>query len=315
MVVARLSARVPDLDGLQLLLAVDAEGSMNAAASRVGITQQAASMRIRAMEAQIGVALLVRSPRGSRLTPSGLLVAQWAGAVLGAAERLDAGIASLRNDTAAHLHVAASITVAEHLVPQWLVALRAQQNALGTVATESELTAANSDVVMRMVGDGDADLGFIESPDVANGLRSRVVARDRLVVVVAPGHAWARRTRPLTATELAETPLVTRESGSGTRQALDRALLAELPGDATIATPVMELASAAAVRAAIATGVAPGAMSDLAVADDVALGRLVAVPVEGVVLTRSLRAVWRGGAEPPAGPARALVALARHPIR
>ncbi|KAA0025099.1 LysR family transcriptional regulator [Antrihabitans cavernicola] len=288
---------------------------MNAAAAMVGITQQAASMRIRAMEAQVGVALLARSPQGSRLTSAGLLVAQWAGTVLAAAERLDAGIASLRNDTAAHLHVASSVTVAEHLVPRWLVALRAQQRSFGEPETEVELTAANSDVVMRTVADGDADIGFIESPKVAPALHSRVVAQDRLVVVVSPNHPWARRKRPLHAGDLAETAFVTRESGSGTRQALERALLDSLPGGTVLAPPVMELASAAAVRAAIAAGAAPGAMSDLAVADDLALGRLVAVPVADLDLTRKLRAVWRDGSQPPAGPARSLVALAARPIR
>ena len=72
----------------------------------------------------------------------------------------------------------------------------------------------------------------------------------------------------------------------------------------------MALASAAAVRASIAAGVAPGAMSKLAVADDLTLGRLVAVSVKDLNLTRSLRAVWRHGNNPPAGPVRSLVSLA-----
>lgn len=284
---------------------------MNAAAAQAGITQQAASTRIRGMEAQVGVPLLIRSPQGSRLTPAGTLVAQWAAGVLAAAERLDAGIASLRDDTATRLHVASSITIAEHLVPHWLVAFRAQQRTLGESVTDLELTAANSDVVMRMVTDGNADLGFVESPDVATGLRSRVVARDHLVVVVAPGHRWARRRRPVTAAELADTPLVTRETGSGTRSALERALR---HGGVEPAAPAMELSSAAAVRASIAAGVGPGAMSDLAVADDLASGRLVAVPVVDLDVQRELRAVWRGGKQPPAGPARSLVAIAVRPI-
>ena len=70
------------------------------------------------------------------------------------------------------------------------------------------------------------------------------------------------------------------------------------------------LTSAAAVRAAIAADVAPGAMSELAVADDLALGRLVAIPVPDIDLTRTLRSLWRQGNNPPAGPARSLVSLA-----
>ena len=69
---------------------------------------------------QIGSALLTRTPRGSTLTESGALVAGWAAEVLAAAERLDAGIASLRSDAARQLKVAASQTIAEHLLPLWL---------------------------------------------------------------------------------------------------------------------------------------------------------------------------------------------------
>jgi hypothetical protein len=51
-------------------------------------------------------------------------------------------------------------------------------------------------------------------------------------------------------------------------------------------------------------------LSTLAVADSIATGRLVQVPTEGVGLDRTLRAVWIGGPQPPAGPVRDLVAIA-----
>ncbi|NEC22085.1 helix-turn-helix domain-containing protein, partial [Streptomyces parvus] len=63
-----LAHRVPDLGALELLLAVARHGSLGRAARDVGITQPAASSRVRSMERQLGVTLLDRSPRGSRLT-------------------------------------------------------------------------------------------------------------------------------------------------------------------------------------------------------------------------------------------------------
>ena len=69
-----LAHRVPDLGALELLLAVARLGSLGGAAREVGITQPAASSRIRSMERQLGVALVDRSPRGSRLTDAGALV-------------------------------------------------------------------------------------------------------------------------------------------------------------------------------------------------------------------------------------------------
>ena len=73
---------------------------------------------------------------------------------------------------------------------------------------------------------------------------------------------------------------------------------------------MLELSSTAAVRAAVAAGAGPAALGAHAVRDDLATGRLVAISVTGLDLTRRLNAVWRDGAQPPAGPARELVARA-----
>jgi DNA-binding transcriptional LysR family regulator len=304
-----LSSRVPELASLQMLSVVARTGSLRLAAAELGATQQNLSQRVRTMEAQVGVPLLARGPRGSQLTASGRLIVQWASRVLDAAAELDAGITSLRTDRAGRIRVAASLTVAEHLLPRWMVMLRDQQHRAGQPSTSVELEAANSRTVCARIAEGAADLGFVEGPRAPRNLRSRTVGRDELLLVVPGSHPWARRRRPIGAAELAATPLVCRERGSGTRQALTAALAAALPG-VPQAEPALELTGTAAVKAAIIAGAGPGALSSLAVADDIALGRLRPLAVTGVDLVRSLRAVWGGGPQPPAGPVRDLVALA-----
>ena len=301
-----LGSHVPELRALELLVEVARTGSLSSAAESLTITQQAASSRIRTMEALIGAPLLVRSRRGSALTPTGDLVVQWAARVLEEAAQLDAGIAALRSDRRGHLRVAASLTIAEHLLPGWLVAVRADQVRAGHEPTDFTMTATNSERVAGLVAAGEVELGFVEGPDAPLGLRHRFVGRDELVVVVARDHPWAQRSRRrVAATTLASTPLIVREAGSGTRTVLERAL-AGLP----TAAPALELSSTAAVRAAVAAGAGPAALGAHAVRDDLATGRLVAVMVTGLDLTRRLNAVWRDGAQPPPGPARELVARA-----
>ncbi len=82
-----------------------------------------------------------------------------------------------------------------------------------------------------------------------------------------------------------------------------------LTGHAT-PPPMLELSSTAAVRSAVAAGAGPAALGAHAVRDDLTTGRLVAISVSGLDLTRQLHAVWRGGPHPAEGPARDLVALA-----
>jgi DNA-binding transcriptional LysR family regulator len=188
------------------------------------------------------------------------------------------------------------------------VALRRQQESLGLTPTVVELTVNNSEATAALVRSGQAAIGFIESPHLPPDLSTAAVQDDDMVLVVAPEHPWARRRTPVTVGELAATALVTREQGSGTRDALEHLLAAA--GAPTLADPLVELSTTAAVRSAIAADTAPGVLSALAVRDDLALHRLVAVPVRGLPLRRTLTALWQTGSTPPPGSARDLAAIA-----
>ncbi len=297
-----LPSLVADLTGFDLLLSVARLGSVGRAAHAHGISQPAASAKLRALERRLGLTLLQRSSRGSTLTPTGALVADWARAAVDAADALATGVAALRATHESRLAVAASQTVAEYLLPAWLVALRAGDPAL-TVT----LRAANSADVAAAVLAGAADVGFVEGPDVPAGLDAETVATDRLAVVVAPGHPWARRRRGVTPAEQAGTPLVSREAGSGTRRAFEESLLGH--GAGAPAAPLLELSSTTAIKHAVAAGSGPAVLSSLAVTAELAAGTLVAVPT-AMGLARRLRAVWPAGAE-PTGPGRDLYAIAR----
>ena len=304
----RLSSHVPELSALDVLLTVAQAGSLNAAAPQLGVSQQAVSARITAVEAQTGVRLFTRSRSGSTLTPEGTVMAEWASRVMDAAHELDVGLAALRAEHRGRLRVSASLTVAEHLLPGWLVSFHAAARARGQELAEITLTAANTGVVTEHVRAGSADLGFIESPTVPGGLRSRVVAHDELLLVVRPDHPFARRRRPVDPELLARTPLVSREIGSGTRDALTSALRAALGPAVRQADPILALSTTAAIRSAVQAGAGPAVLSRLAVEDDLATRRLVSVPVTELDLRRALRAIWLGGPTPPAGAARDLIA-------
>lgn len=304
-----LSNRTPDLTALEMLVAVHDSGSLSAAGKLLGLSQQAVSQRMRTLESLIGSTLVTRTPRGSTLTEEGVLVAGWAAEVLAAAERLDAGISSLRSTHTQQLSVAASQTVAEHLLPLWLVRLRKQQESHDSAPTTVNMTVTNSADAIALVRSGKASLGFIETPAVPADLASLEVQRDSLVVVTAPTHPWARRRSLLTPDELAATPLVSREEGSGTRYALEYLLHAA--GHEEIAAPNVEFSTTAGVRSAVAAGTAPAVLSALAVRDDLALGRLVAIPMVGLDMSRPLTAIWQGTEIPPQGAARDLVAVAQ----
>jgi DNA-binding transcriptional LysR family regulator len=159
------------------------------------------------------------------------------------------------------------------------------------VPTAVRLLTANSAEVEQLVREGRAELGLIESPVIPPGLSHTTVGRDEMVLVVAPDHPWSRRRVLLD--ELADTALVARESGSGTRQAWEDEVRTRLYREP--ASPLAVMSTTAAVRSAVAEGLAPAVLSRLAVADDIRLGRLVEVPLADAPLLRPITALWRGG--------------------
>jgi DNA-binding transcriptional LysR family regulator len=284
-----LPAWTPDLAALDLLLSVAELGSVGRAAAAHQISQPSASSRLARLERQLGVPLLVRTPRGSSLTPSGEVVVAWAHGVVDAARTLTDGVLTLRSDRGARLRVAASLTVAEYLMPPWLLALRRSNPGLDVAAT-----VANSHEVCERVRSGVADLGFVEMPVVPRDLSAQQVGTDRLTLAVATGYPLAARAeRGVRALDLPDHPLLLREAGSGTRETFLHALAAVLGAQPTLPYAT-SLGSTATILATARAGGGVAVVSARAAASDLAAGTLVEIAVPDLDLVRPLHAVWLG---------------------
>jgi DNA-binding transcriptional LysR family regulator len=203
--------------------------------------------------------------------------------VLRAADTLATGVAALKAEQRGVLRIAASYTVAEYLLPPWLE--RFLSDRPGDSVT---LDVTNSRAVLERLESGTVDLGFVESPVVPATMVQRVVGNDDVIVVVSARHPWARA-GTVDLARFAVTPLVLRERGSGTREALVHELR-RLGYDAP--TSALDLGSISAVRIAVISGSSPTVISRLAVEADLANGTLVEITVPGLVVERQLRAVW-----------------------
>lgn len=290
-----------DLASLYLFVEVVELGSISRAAAASGVTQPSASARIRDFESRLGLRLLERSSTGARPTDAGRLVARWANDVVTAVAQLEAGAEALERTANDTLHIAASFTIAEFLLPSWLATLRSREPSV-----RAALQVKNSTDVEDLVDRGNVHLGFVEGPLVTRPLDSRVVARDELVIVAPSNHHWYQRACPLSAEDLVREPLVLREPGSGTREALTSALRVVGLGEPRIA---MEAGSTISVLHAVIDGAGPTVISRLAVESDIAAGLLTKVRVIGLDLTRELRAVWRED-RALSGPASMLLTMA-----
>lgn len=290
----------PDLDVLELFVAVVDSGSLGAGARKVGMAQPNASRAVALLEARLKTSLLHRTPRGSAPTEVGVQLAEQARILLDAAQRFSAWEQSGVGRQVEELRVGASMTIAETLLPAWLSRLRTL-----VPRVRVDVKVGNSEEILQQVQQGALQLGFVETPHLPQQLNTLLVQQDALRIVVGPHHPWAERSTPVSLAELAATPLVLRESGSGNREALTE-LLAGWP----LAEPAQVLSSNSAVRVAAASGAGPAALSELAVHAQLASGELLSVPFQGQGVARPLSAVW-GGPRRLNGLAAQLVDIAR----
>ena len=294
--------RVPSLEQLLALTTTAAHGSMGLAAAHLGISQQAVSARVGAAEKLLGIAVFERTSVGVHPTGTGQLVLAWAGEVIQAAAVLAEGVEGLRT-AGEQLTVAASSTISEVLLPTWAGRLRQSHPGVALL-----VVPGNSLTVAAAVARGEVDLGYVEGPTVPRTVRSRTVTHDELIVVTPPDHPWVRRRHGIGRDELAAARLILREDGSGTRSHLEQVLPDHAP-------PLQTLASNAAVRdAARATGAAT-VLSALAVANDLQAGRLVHIPVSGLSMPRTLRAIWHPNQRPRGAAAELLRLSTSTPTR
>jgi DNA-binding transcriptional LysR family regulator len=286
-----LADPLPGRDLAAFVTAVES-GTLQGAADALQLTQSAATKRLQALERRVGRALLERGAHGVRPTVAGGVLYPLAREALAVLERAEAAVSSPDNAPLVRIH--ASRTIGVILLPEWLASFRATAPPCRVSAT-----ITNSEQVVQAVRDGAAEIGFVEGPAASmQGLHELVVAHDEIRVVVAGNHRWARR-RSVAVGALTGEPFLTREAGSGTR-AVATARLADAGVELQ---PALDVSSAEALKHAVLAG-GFTLLSERVAASEIAAGTLAAIPVSGVDLRRSLRAVRR--ARPaPQGPARA----------
>lgn len=258
------------LDQLRIFIAVAERQHVTRAAAGLHMAQSAVSAAIAALEARHDTKLFDRIGRGISLTQAGEIFLAEARAVVARAAAAELVLGELGAMKRGILAVQASQTIASYWLPRHLVAFRSSHPGI-----EIRLSIGNTAQVAAAVQSGEAEIGFVEGQVDNPHLISQIVARDQLIIVVAPGHPWAGRSN-LSAGELATGEWVLREPGSGTRSEFEHAMV-QLGVAVNRLAVVLELPSNEAVRAAVEAGLGATAVSASVVAPSLEAGLLQAV--------------------------------------
>lgn len=271
---------IVEADHLVAFARIAAEGSVTRAAETLHRSQPAISQQMARLREAVGDPLYRRTRHGVTLTPAGEALLPHAEALSRALSGARALADSWRTLESGSLVMAVSTTVAHWWLPEPLARFAARYPKL-----QLGVLTRNSHDAVALLARGEAELAIVEGPldeePVPEDIVASVLATDEIVLACRPGDPLASN-GPIPPAALTSLGLVRREPGSGTRESVDRALNAVGIEPETR----LEVTGVAAVVAAIRAGLAPGFVSRLAIADDLAAGRLVEVEVEGLLLTR-----------------------------
>jgi DNA-binding transcriptional LysR family regulator len=277
---------------LEIFLAVLEQRSFRKGAEHVGLSQPALSQQVKELEARLGTPLFERLGRTIRLTEAGRLLEGYARRVFATLQGAREAIGELRGLQRGSLLLGASSTPGIYLVPWLLGRFKARFPGIDVA-----LRIGNTREIEERVRASEVDLGIVGG-HLADARETCVEASlaDRLVLIVAPRHPWARRAaiRP---SRLAEACLLVREEGSATRRLAERAL-----GQLGIAARAgLELGHTEAIKEGVRAGLGVAFVSEYAVRSEVAAGQLRVVRVTGLTLQRHFHVIRHEARELTAG--------------
>lgn len=179
-----------DLVSLSLFNLVARTGSISKGAELAHLAIGAASKRISDLEAAVGAELFDRHSRGVTPTAAGHALQRHAQRILHDVDQLAADLSDHASGVTGVVRLAANTSAITQFLPADLASFTALHPGL-----RIQMDEADSHEVVLSVLEGRADLGVFAERTPALGLQTLPYRRDRLVLVVPPGHPLAGRRR------------------------------------------------------------------------------------------------------------------------
>lgn len=253
---------------LQIFLAVAESGSTAAAAGQVHLTQSASSAALRELESLLTCHLFDRVGKRLLLNDNGRQLLPQARLLLDAANHIEQQFHIKKNIDIHGLHLGSSTTIGIYLLPQILAKFDSSGNH-----QSCKITIANTDDIVKAVTNFEVDAAFIEGYCHQTDLHIEPWLQDELIIVCSPLHPILTSKNKINAATLRGASWLLRESGSGTREAVEHALLPHLH----FLNPAVEFSNSEAIKNAALAGLGLACLSRLVVQDLLLMGKLIEI--------------------------------------
>ena len=264
---------------LKVFYTVASRLSFSKAAEQLHITQPAVTRHVKQIEDYFKQKLFERQGNSIALTHAGEQLLKHCKTIFALYDELNFDMNSLLNKTAGALHISASTTIAQYVLPKALAKFHERFPEI-KVAMNSQNTVR----VERAVLDKTIELGFIEGKSKNREIAYYPFMADEIVLVVSRDNPLIRKEQ-LSLKELCKTPLILREQGSGTLQVvLDALENNNIYYDSL--NVEMHLGSSESIKVYLNNRKSAAFLSTNAILKELKNGELFIIDVEGLNITR-----------------------------
>jgi DNA-binding transcriptional LysR family regulator len=272
-----------DLAQLRIFVCVVQERSFSRAAVKLLRTQPAISIAIRRLEEEVGEQLIDRAGRTLAVTEAGSVILAYAQQMLHLHDEALAEVGQLRGLYRGKLRIGANESTSLYFLPPLLLEFRERNPTI-----RIEVSRSLSERIPGEVLDRNLDFGFLSFDPKHPALESKVVFRDRLVLVASPGHRFASG-GTVRIPDLASEHFIAHNVRTPTR-----ARIFDLfERHATPLNISMEIATLETIKEFVVRDSGLAILPRMALDAEVSTGALVVVEVEDLALERTIRVVFR----------------------
>jgi len=268
-----------DFRQLEIFIKIVELKSFSKAAEAVYITQPTVSAHMQSLENALGLRLLDRLGREVAPTMAGKVLFRHAKRLMAVMDEAKQDINRLKGKTAGRVVVGGSTIPGEYILPK-----RIGMFGRAYPGISVSLLIGDTSSIAEKVLLGECELGAIGSKVEDSRLKHLEFIQDELVLIAAPGYALPASGN-IRAKDIASSPFVIRERGSGSRMAMER-WLAEIGVNPAKLNIVAEMGSTEAVKQAVKAGLGISIVSSLALEEDLCHKTLRSIPFQGKKLLR-----------------------------
>jgi DNA-binding transcriptional LysR family regulator len=270
---------------LHIFYTVAEKGSFSSAALALYMTQPAVTMQVQALEDYFGSKMFLRSTKKIELTEAGRALLPYALKSIELMKETEAAMAKFTHMLEGRLHLGASLTMGEFILPQLLGPFGKQHPHISVSMKVMNTTQILDEIVHHHL-----NFGIIEAPIVHPDVQIDAIMSDELMLILPVNHELTKK-KSITWADVQPYPFILREMGSGTRRVMEEELVRN-GFDLSELKIIMELGSTGAIKSAVEANLGITILSQSSIKHELALGLLTTKKIKDIRFIRSFYSIY-----------------------